>query len=76
MTTREEFEAWIARDSRVVTYERAFEIEANSEYYWPQIEWSWQAWKASRTAALEEAAKECETASRNFWLAARIREKI
>ena len=40
------------------------------------VELAFAAWQASRAAALEEAAKECEMASSNYWLAARIRQKI
>lgn len=53
MTAREEFEAWAEPQGillgRVISDER---------YESMTTEWAYRAWKASRAAALEEAAKE------------------
>lgn len=55
MTMREEFEAWFEPEglllSRVISDER---------YESMTTEWAYMAWKASRAAALEEAAKLCD----------------
>jgi hypothetical protein len=57
MTTREEFENW----RRSINPHTQF-VRHETAYVSMILEDQWQAWQASRAAALEEAAKECEKA--------------
>lgn len=56
MTTREEFEAWLKTFDAAQT-----SLEMRDDLYRSALtQRAWRAWQASRAAALEEAAKECE----------------
>lgn len=61
MTAREEFEAWWRK---IYPHHRrevlAHNVVRPERYALRRVQDAWQAWQASRNAALEEAAKECE----------------
>lgn len=60
MTTREQFEEWYTQGSFQPT-----RIEGG-HYESAAARLTWDAWQASRAAALEEAAKECEMMQKHF----------
>lgn len=63
MTTREEFEEWAEKMGMDLS--TAFFIE-NAAYLDDDTDLAFRAWQASRAAALEEAAKECDLMMRNY----------
>jgi hypothetical protein len=68
MSDREKFEAHWCRDVPSMYRNAALaEAKANRDgdrYKRDEVQWAWEAWQASRRAALEESAKACDEISR------------
>lgn len=58
MTEREQFEKWATQHG----HNLAFDSQRPGHYYYVNTEALWQAWQASRDAALESAAVVCDGA--------------